>query len=316
MLRNSEGPAQRRRGRPPKDATDALRTCAWFYAVQSRSGNASAYALEKQFFATCKNSEGSRISTGNWRQYRYGRRVPNEELVSRVEQLYPKTRVLLELPFWELIRVPAPSFERVHVLMSSLRSDITELLFYPSSIHGPRLERFRLKEPYGALDRMSDIEALSAAIGLIREAEYEDNEYQHYQSAVIALRIFRRLATFTPWTVIGPVLLEYLRTYFLAREYEDFPIRGPAFLAIDLECAAEIRRSMLSKLDDLEVLPFNYAMHRACLYLIDVYGIRKAAFEVDELHRNADWKTVKSAHVVKWFTRRLRSFKLTQSCLD
>jgi hypothetical protein len=221
--------------------------------------------------------------------------VPNEELVSRVERVYPKTRVLLQLPFWELIRVPAPSFERVHVLMSSLRPDITALLFYPSSIHGPRLERFRLKEPYGALDRKSDIEALSAAIGLIREAEYEDNEYQHYQSALIALRIFRRLAAFAPWFSIWPVLLEYLRTYFLAREYEDFPTRGPAFGAINFERAAQIRNSILEKLEDLDVLTLNYAKRRACLYLIDVYGIRKAALEVDQLHRSADWKTVKSA---------------------
>ncbi len=77
-----------------------------------------------------------------------------------------------------------------------------------------------------------------------------------------------------------------------------------------------IRDSIVLMLEDFEVLPVDHATRRACLYLADGYGLCKAARELDELYRTADWRTVKSARVVKWFVRRLRSFERTKSCLD
>jgi hypothetical protein len=135
------------------------------------------------------------------------------------------------------------------------------------------------------------------------------------RAAITALRIFLRLATFMPLFHIAPALLEYLNLCFFSSECEFVPRRGPASDGVNLEAELLVRNSVVASLEDFGVLPGNGTKHRATLYLADVYGLGKAARELFAL-RYADWKAVKSAQIVRWFIRRLRTFEITKSCLD
>lgn len=83
-----------RRGRPARDAIDAARTIAWFYAVAEVS-QLHLRGLDRQF--------GSG-TTGAWTKYRYGQLSPSPERLAVVEEAYPGTRRYFESPLWRLIR--------------------------------------------------------------------------------------------------------------------------------------------------------------------------------------------------------------------
>jgi len=293
-----------------------LRAHTWYSAVQLRSRGASDYALEKRFSEAPRSDGQPWISTGNWRAYRRGR-VPERSLVDRVELDFPGTRVWLDLLFWESIRLPAPDFERIYSLLAHVRADIADLLFVRAGFDKARLERRpRTVETFQELDRKSDIESLTACIGLIREAEFLGNKAQHFQGVSTAVRIFLRLAASWPLAETAPAILEYLTGCVFNTTYEHVPRPGPAGSGIPLSVQIRWRNSVVILLEDFEVLTTDHARKRACLYLADVYGLGRAVKELEAINRTADWRVVKSARVVRWFARRLRLFKFTESCLD
>jgi hypothetical protein len=206
---------------------------------------------------------------------------------------------------------------RLRSLMAHLRADITELLFLNAGVDDSKLERRTCgPKTFQALDRMSDIEALTACLGLSSEAEYLNNEYQHFLSAVTAFRIFLRLSISHPLSETAPAILDYLNPRFFSAAYDHIPRRGPGANGVDLHLETSIRTSIVLILEDFGVLSPDRSKKRACLYLADVYGLGAAACELEGLYRTMDWRQAKSAPIVRWFARRLRSCELTASCLD
>ena len=79
--------------------------------------------------------------------------------------------------------------------MAGLRTDISALLFFDPDAKGEQLERrLSTDRTFKDLDRCSDIEALTACMAILREAEIHNDEYRHIQAAIKGLRIFVRLA--------------------------------------------------------------------------------------------------------------------------
>jgi len=108
--------------------------------------------------------------------------------------------------------------------------------------------------------------------------------------------------------------LPYLQQNFLSPAYTWLPARPVTKINFSVELL--VRSSVLGALEDLGVLSYNMPAHRAALYLADKYGLGKSMVELEDLVRHADWQTVRAASIVKWFRRRLREFKLTDSCID
>jgi hypothetical protein len=305
-----------KRGRPPRDIVDLLRGRAWFAAVQFKATELSAYALEKLFAFSAVEHHKPWQPTGSWRAYALGTRIPGPAVVEKVEQAYSGTRIWLELTLWELMRVPGPTLGRVRFLMTQLRPDITNLLFIPVGASGEFDRRRTTADTFSALDRMGDIEALTACMALIREAEHRGDEYQHIRAAMLGLRIFLRLAGSLPLLTTADAILRYLNYCFFSADYVYVTRKGPAAGGVDLHMELDVRSAIFLMLEDFGVLDPHPSHRRACLYLADVYGIPKAFHELRIACDTGSMKKPSWPPVVKWFARRLRSFELTVSCLD
>lgn len=289
---------------------DAFRARLWYEYVRRCSGNASDYALERRFAPTPGSDW---ICTGAFRQYRRGR-VPNERVVARVEEIYPKSRLWLELPFFEMCHTTAPSYARLHQLLSSIRDDITALLFFKHREGLPLQRRTDNTKIYSKLDRASDIESLTAAIGLIREAEYHESEIHHYRASVTALRIFLRLAIFFPLADVAYLLGDYLIDRFFSTTY-DLPRTGPISSGLNFADEFFVRNDVILMLEDLDVLECKTSIHRACLYLADLYGLGKAHYELEQASKLGT-EDAKITSVVRWFVSHLMTHPVTASCVD
>jgi hypothetical protein len=132
-------------GRPPRDIIDSLRGIYWFKELARRS-NKNAYHLEKQFSADKfkKNIDGLVERPCQWNKYASGKHLPSRPLQEKVEAAYPGSSNLLNLPVWDLLRQRAPSDEKLQVIMSNIKPNMTKYIGKPPKELGIRVSVKRL----------------------------------------------------------------------------------------------------------------------------------------------------------------------------
>jgi len=309
-----------RRGRPPKQMPDYLRAMAWYHAVATRTGAGSSYALEKLF---ADDKQKARIALGvligSWRKYLRGR-LPRRELVDLVEQRYPGTRMWLELPLWELLKVPSPSLERVRQIVLSLRPDVAELVIKGEHLHvyGSVLKDLR---------RKADVEAMIGCIAVIRLTEHRLSEGKDDCSAIvnqlaatICLWILMHLAVVErPFAEIFRPLFDYVNTQFaLFRTLPaDEPLPASAF-----ETTVRRMRLIAMVLQAIGIIDARAADWRAYLHGITTLyephldRITELFVLLADLAQQHQLRRARSLPTVKKLVRRIKSVPRIKSCLD
>lgn len=176
-------------GRPTIDSAFKVRTKAWFYAVSQASG---MNAEELEIFFASPDKQAT-YKAGNrprlWEKYRDGRNCPKYEMdrngklsiVQRVEKRFPGTAKWIAMPFWQVLSYARLEMHDLKAMYLSLSKPVRKLIV----MEGPREERMFWRRPtdhedlYIQLIRIGDLDATTAVLALIKEAEVTQNQLQH-----------------------------------------------------------------------------------------------------------------------------------------
>lgn len=200
-----------RRGRPPRHPIDALRTQFWFNLV-SQCAQKSAYHLEKEFHPeSFRRDEAWLVRSRRWDRYRDGKMVPKDELIDRVEGVYPGCADWFRAPFWEAFKAGHLSQDEVSRRLLALEPGIPDLLFKPAD---GRPTRERLPVTMAVADQLvaeGSLQAMAAAILLIRESEAIASESLRSLAIEVYFRLTYEVSqSYPPLREIYPHLFDYL----------------------------------------------------------------------------------------------------------
>lgn len=213
-----------RRGRPPKHPVDLFRTQVWFRAVSLISGK-SAYALELEFHPQSVSRGASGIRRPRlWDRYKHGKVVVGEELVARVEQVYPGSAAWFHARCWQAFKPRGRTQDEINTELLQLGEAITSLMFRPET--AGRRERLPFNEQTAeALAGSGSLDALAAAMLLVQEAEAI--AYEPLRS--LALSVYRKLMIvikdYPPLREIYPILFDLLDSTFPEWIYPQMNLR-------------------------------------------------------------------------------------------
>jgi hypothetical protein len=179
-----------------------MRIQTWFRAVEQKSGGLGTHDLERQF-------SGKKIAHGKrsciWNKYRAGTVAPRGgcgksnggvNLVKRVETVYPGTAKWLSLPLWRLIDSAPMEMTEVRIFFEGLSPRLRPM-FIASQKEAPGLFWRRpvdLKWVSDILCAKRDLDALVAALILVKEAEAIQNQTQHKAACTIAMQLLQMFA--------------------------------------------------------------------------------------------------------------------------
>mgnify|MGYP007038346050 CR=1 FL=1 len=183
-------------GRPKKDVIDSLSGVYWFKELSRRSKK-NAYHLEKEFSQDKfkKNIDGLVDRPCQWNKYESGRHLPSLGLQEKVETVYPGSSILLNYPIWDLLKQRPPSDERLQVMMSNIKPNMTKYIGKPPKELGinVRIKRlnFFLNTPLEDILMNQNImlRKFTGLLILIVDAENKGDKYLFMSSVHSAILI-------------------------------------------------------------------------------------------------------------------------------
>lgn len=200
-----------RRGRPARHPIDTLRTQFWFNLV-SQCAQKSAYHLEKEFHPeNFRRNEAWLVRSRRWDRYREGKMVPKDELIDRVEGVYPGVADWFRAPFWEAFKVGTLSQDEVSRRLLTLEPGIPDILF-KSADGRPTRERVPVTDAVAdQLVADGSLQAMAAAILLVRESEAIASEPLRSLAIEVYFRLTYEVSqNYPPLREIYPLLFDYL----------------------------------------------------------------------------------------------------------
>ncbi|TXI22779.1 MAG: hypothetical protein E6Q67_05610 [Roseateles sp.] len=231
-----------------KDITSALKTVFWAFSLQARTGLATAYALERCFEpeAFGQDDKGDRYHRNKWSGYLAGRNQP-EKVLAAVEAKCPGANDCLSNPLWAALTDRPLTRLQLEALIMPLEPGIQSLVRrrgpspHPAHPQGSRIDH-RLAE---ALERRASLDALAAAVILLRIAHAEGATALAFQWGRHVLRIMVMLSELLHEGGIARPLLELIEERVLRLARHDgaqpgFP-RG-TFAEIARHYASAMRR--------------------------------------------------------------------------
>lgn len=212
-----------KRGRPKNDPVDAFRVKTWFVAVREKSGLKTAYQLDKRFAPEKfrRGLDGECIRPCQWDKYERGENVPKDPLVALVETSCPGTRQWLVASLWKVIRARTLPISELHFIIATIRPTLASLSHATNPASRVRRKPNDLSR-IGAIDslwRQGDVEAMTALLGLVLDAEQRSSDHQHAEAALAALHLFILLAANDPLHSVRHELFTYLKDRFFTRVY-------------------------------------------------------------------------------------------------
>lgn len=178
-------------GRPANDDyAYRVRTMAWFNAVSQASGGMNARDLEILFgMPTKKEKYTPGARPGIWKKYETGFICPKYKpdangrpsIVERVEARFPGTARWITLPFWDVLSYRRFSMDELRGIYLKLAPQVRSLVVMDT---GERASVFWRRpvdaaQLYADLLAIGDLDASTAILGLIKEAEITQNQGQH-----------------------------------------------------------------------------------------------------------------------------------------
>jgi hypothetical protein len=231
-----------------KDITGALKTVFWAFSLQARTGLMTPYALERFFEpdAFGETTDGDRFHYNKWPGYFAGRHEPVKVLAA-VEAKCPGANGCLSSPLWAALTDRPLTRLQLEALILPLEPGVQSLVRrrgpwpHPAHPQGSRFEH-RLAE---ALERRASLDALAAAVILLRIAHAEGATALAFQWGRHVLRIMVMLSELLHEGGVARALLELIEERVLQLARHDgaqpgFP-RG-TFAEIGRHFASAMRR--------------------------------------------------------------------------
>lgn len=192
-------------------AIKRIRIKAWFRAVTEASG-LSSRQLEAQFSPSSRASQRSCI----WDKYRRGETAPRQILVELVEERYAGTQQWLYSPLWRLADHAIADMEVIRDVYENLPKLIRSIFVEPHATRASMFWRRQLDidEVCEYLRRFGSVEALVAALTVIKEAEVVQDQYQHWRGVQLARQYLER---FAEHPILGSTLNRELRKHLESR---------------------------------------------------------------------------------------------------
>lgn len=204
-------------------AIKRIRIKAWFRAVTEASGLSSGQ-LEAQFSPSSGVSKRSCI----WDKYRRGETAPRQGVVGLVEGRYPGTQRWLYSPLWRMADHATADMGAIRDSYENLPKLIRSIFVEPNSKRASIFWRRQLDidEVCEYLRRFGSVEALVAALTVIKEAEVIQDQYQHWRGVQLARQYLER---FAGHPVLGNTLNRELRNHLELRWAD------PGYTALDTD---------------------------------------------------------------------------------
>lgn len=259
-------------GRPRRSLIEPIRAKTWFWGLAAHMRMPSAYALEMHFSPQrVQRAHGITKRPCKYDKYQRGIHSPSPSLVRAADEEAPGTALYAEHCFWKVAEWPPREIGDIYGYLSTLRPEITDLVFLPSRNDGlARTRRPRSTlATFQALAREADWDALTACIGLIQEAKCLGYEEQYVFYTKPTFTVFRRFAWRQPFVMVAEELFAYLVEHFL-----DNP-DGEMFAkyARDAGLGNLLRLSdyRASLIEDLELLQTHFFTPPPCLHIAESY---------------------------------------------
>jgi len=307
-------------GRPPKGPLDKIRTILWFWAIAEKLGVTSGYAIEKYYFVATGSPVKDFVSTGKFNKYKAGKHIPSEDLVAWFETKFKGTRAWIDHPFWD-IAIPSTDIEMLYARLTSLRPEISQLLFYTNAEtkrNIPVRRGSRSTDELSELDIESDFDALSASLGLIQEANLLDVNPDISLHKLIALRILSRAIAQFPTLEIMPELFSYLREHFLNdSENQEW---GEELDSISFDDCRMKNSLILNIIKEANILKYFNDPPPRCLYYGQHFLTTEEIFQIWNFRYDDDTEKIKnhpsihnlSTQIKRWERNCLKNNSITQ----
>ena len=221
----------KKRGRPPaKDELDPIRAKLWFNGFARNLGATSGYAVEKYYLGKLagvtkkeqkKEKYKTKPLTGKFYKHKNGKHLPDRNVVYYLEKFSPGAAYYYDHPFWEIAKSPVTDLGHHYKVLAGLRPPLTKLLF------GNRRTRDQIPTRtdidylslLAIVVSQSDWDAITLALGLIREADYLGHEDIRPMYSLMLIEAYARFAARFPFNTIAGELYAYLKpSFFLGPE--------------------------------------------------------------------------------------------------
>ncbi|MCG9116867.1 hypothetical protein LH428_13610 [Laribacter hongkongensis] len=156
-----------------------LKVRYWYEGVRLRTGEQSAYGLEKRFEPQKINKDGDKQAPPKkWPRYKSGKVVPCREMVTAIEKAVPGSLKELNSPLWKILLVEKMTIRRVERYIDLLEPNVRKSMhrWRKAKVDGTRNNVW-----YGqgrALVRKGSLDALAALVLMWEiyryEGRYED----------------------------------------------------------------------------------------------------------------------------------------------
>lgn len=211
-----------------KKALNVLKTGAWFEELRMRLGQSTAYGLGRQLQP--HTYRGGLHHNNLWAKYAGGKHLPGSDTVRACEEALPRSSDLLQDAGWDLLDVSRPLGSNGDALLKRLRPAIQNAIFDERDLAMGRYVRRRApNQPLHRLEGQADLQAVAAAVVLLREAFEAGNQARAFEVGRSLHRIVL-MAVIT--TRLRGVALELFE--FFIRSI--FPMAVDKEIALDLDC--------------------------------------------------------------------------------
>lgn len=219
--------AQYDRPRSLKKALNVLRAGVWFEGLRIRLHQSTAYGVGQRLQP--HTYRDGLYHHNVWAKYAVGKHLPSAETVYACEQQVPRSSYLLEDPSWDLLDVSRPIGGDGDKLLKRLRPSIQSALFEERALAmGRYVRRTAPVQPLIRLEGQADLQAIAAAVVLVREAHEAGDASRAFDIGRSLHGIMLMAATVTGLRAIAPELFEYLIRYV-------FPMASDTFVEFELD---------------------------------------------------------------------------------
>lgn len=176
-------------GRPTLNPAYRIRAQAWFNAVSIATGKTSS---ELEILFANRNVKRKIISLGAnpglWRKYKLGLSCPKtkpskgrKSIVDRVEESFPGTSKWMSLPFWDVLTDTPIEMGELKNIYLSLSQQVLDLIIIHKTKSTTTFWRKQTDIPKlcQQLINFGNLDAATAILALIKEAEATQNQYMH-----------------------------------------------------------------------------------------------------------------------------------------
>lgn len=176
----------------------------WAFTIQHRKGGDSFGKIERDFI----NNKSYPVEQ-HWERYprklyRYARGATisisrNKSMIDAVENELPGTRRILEHPLWPVINNPSAGLDELMSYIDRLDLDIVRRLVKTDKITGEKIRKnIKSTDQLYRISLHGNLDALTALLIIIREAEIENRLEIYIRSKWVATQLYLRLLTFYP----------------------------------------------------------------------------------------------------------------------